>query len=119
MSTKNFKTKAIFITFLVIFISLLINFTRQAFVYYRTMISIAQKEKEIQALQEKQKALEIKLQEVQSLKFLDKQSREILGIGDATGSSLLIKPEEKTTVYSGKMPSGSFFWQQWLDLFGF
>ena len=119
MSTKDFQTKAIFITFLFFFLILILSFLKQSWVYYHTISNLSQKERAIQALQQRKKALEAKLEEVQSPKFLDKQSREILGVGDATGAAWLSHSSEKAVVYSGEMPPGPSHLQQWLSLFGF
>jgi len=119
MSTKNFKQKAIFVSFLVLSFGLVSSSINQIVVYNRTIKSIKQKQKEMQALEEKNKALRVRREEVQSLKFLDEQSRGVLGLGDASGTARLSTGSPNLVVYTGEIPPGSSNLQKWRELFGF
>lgn len=70
------------IVFLVIFLAFLVNFFRQVTVYYWTSRQLAKKQKELKALEEKNRALQVRLEEVQSPKFVEEQARKLLGMGD-------------------------------------
>lgn len=119
MSTKSQAQKLLRIIFFVIFLGFLVNFFRQATIYFRTNRRLTQKEKELKALEEKNRALKVRLEEVQTPKFLEEQARKLLGVGESrtnatTLSASLSKtsetlPEEEETA----LPN----YQKWWRLF--
>ncbi len=85
MSTKKLGQKALFLIFLILFFSLLSSSLRQILVYFHTNARVTEKQKELKQLEEENRALKVRFEEVQSPKFLDEQARKLLGVGDAKG----------------------------------
>ncbi len=93
MSTNNegkTKGKLIGLGLLVILFASLMAALRQAGVYYSSQKKLAQEEKELQGLQEKNRALQVRLEEVKKPEFLDEESRKLLGLGDSQRGSLIL-----------------------------
>lgn len=101
-------------------LSVLSGSIRQLYVNYHTKSIIKQKQKELEALEEKNRALKVRLEEVQSPKFLDEQARKLLGVGDASLSAV---PFVRNTGSEAKIeeskPKESSNLQKWRELFGF
>jgi cell division protein FtsB len=122
MSIKNFKHKALFLVLLFLMLSVLTGSIRQLYVNYHTKSIIKQKQKELKALEEKNKALKVRLEEVQTPKFLDEQARKLLGLGDASLSAVPILPMEEPDLEAAKeeaKPKELSNFQKWRELFGF
>lgn len=73
------------IVFFLIFLGFIVGVFRQIGIYFRTNRRLALRQKELRELEEKNRALKVRLEEVQSPKFLDEQARKLLGAGDNRG----------------------------------
>ncbi|RJR24119.1 hypothetical protein C4578_03535 [Candidatus Microgenomates bacterium] len=118
MSTNSFAKKIYPLFLIIITVSLAIGSLRHVFVYLRISKKIVDKEKELESLEEKNKALKVRLQEVQSPKFLDEEARKLLGVGDASGAAEITFDPIITEIpkEAPKEPSNL---QKWLSYFGF
>jgi cell division protein FtsB len=119
MSTKNSAQKLLRIIFLIIFLGFFVNFFRQATIYFRANRRLAQKQKELKALEEKNRALQVRLEEIQNPKFLEEQARKLLGVGDSRAMMAVLpiglpKAQENTF---GEKPVAPSNLQQWWRLF--
>jgi cell division protein FtsB len=119
MSTKNLAQKLLRIVFLVIFLGFLMNFLRQATAYFRANRRLVQRQKELKALEERNRALRFRLEEVQSPRFFEEQARKLLGVGDSRATIAVLptglsKAQENTP--EGEPAALSNF-QQWWRLF--
>jgi cell division protein FtsB len=117
MSTNPFVKKVLSLVLIIVVFSLAISSLRHVIVYYRVQRKTAEKEKEIKILEEKNMALKVRLQEVQSPKFLDEEARKLLGVGDASGAAeITFDPIITRAVEIPKEPSNP---KKWLNFFGF
>jgi len=119
MSTKNPAQKLLRIIFLIIFLGFLVNFFRQATIYFRANRRLVQKQKELKALEEKNRALQVRLEEIQNPKFIEEQARKLLGVEDsrttmAISPTGLPKAKENTLEEKPEIPSNL---RQWWQLF--
>ena len=122
LSIKNLKNKILFFILFFLIFSIFSGAIRQFYVNYRTKSIIKQKQNELEILEEKNRALKVRLKEVESPKFLDEQARRLLGVGDASLSATPVLPIESSNFEAEKEqvkavePSN---FQKWRTLFGF
>jgi cell division protein FtsB len=119
MSTKNLAQKLLRIVFLIVFLGFLVNFLRQVTIYFRANRRLAQKQKELKALEEKNRALRFKLEEVQNPRFFEEQARKLLGVGDSRATIALLPtglPKTQGNIFEEESVAFSNF-QQWWQLF--
>lgn len=103
---------------LLVLLGSLVGCLKQASIYFYTNRRLAQKERELKQLEEKNRALKIRLEEVEKPEFLDEQARKLLGMGDASrGASIrpTTAPETKTVTKEVKSELPNF--QKWWQLF--
>ena len=119
MSTKSQAQKLLGIIFFVIFLGFLVNFFRQATIYFRANRRLTQKQKELRALEEKNRALQVRLEEIQSPKFLEEQARKLLGVGDnqAAASSLSASLSKTSEALPEEEEIALPNYQKWWQLF--
>jgi len=118
MSTNSFVNKIISLVLVIIAFSLGINSLRHIIVYYRAERKINEKEKELKILEEKNLALKVRLQEVQSPKFLDEEARKLLGLSDASGAAEMTY-DPIITETPREIPKEPSNIQKWLLILGF
>ncbi len=119
MSTKNPGQNLLRIIFLIIFLGFMMNFFRQVAIYFRANRRVAQKQKELKALEEKNRALQARLEEIQNPKFIEDQARKLLGVGDSWATTAVSPtglPKAQENSLEEKPVSPSNF-QQWWQLF--
>lgn len=121
MSINNLgqkKAKIIHFGLLVVFICSLIGLFRQVSIYFYTNRKLAEKEHELKGLEEKNKALKVRFEEVQSPKFLEEQAKKLLGMGSLKKEILLeptFVPEPVVLANEEKIKQSNF--QKWLEFF--
>lgn len=118
MSTNSFAKKILSLVLVIVVISLAISSLRHVVVYFRIQRKTVEKEKELRALEEKNKALKVRLQEVESPKFLDEEARKLLGVGDASGAAEIILDPVVTEIPKEVQGKQSNL-KKWLTFFGF
>ncbi len=121
MSTNNpnkRKEKLISVGLLIVLLGSIIGAFRQAGVYYYTNRKLSQKEKELKRLEEKNRALKVRLEEIQRPEFLDEEARKLLGLGDA-GRGGLVRPTPvpEGAVFAKEAPAEPVNFQKWWRLF--
>ncbi|HUV71771.1 MAG TPA: septum formation initiator family protein [Clostridia bacterium] len=116
MSIKLLEKKILFLILLFLFFSLLSSCIRQILVNFNTTNQVAKRQKELAQLEEKNEALRVRLEEVQSREFLDEQARKLLGVGDVSASA---RPPEKSQSVPQKPQEERKLanWQKWFRLF--
>lgn len=103
---------------LLVLLGSLVGCLRQASTYFYTNRRLAKKERELKQLEEKNRALKIRLEEVEKPEFLDEQARKLLGMGDASKEVSIrptTAPETKTVIKEVKSELSNF--QKWWQLF--
>lgn len=116
MSIKLLTKKVPSLIILVLFLSLLSSCIRQILVNFNTTNQVAKKKKELVQLEEKNQALKVRLEEVESREFLDEQARKILGLGDASASPKLAEKKVDFPKPLSEEEEKSN-WRKWLELF--
>lgn len=109
---NSFGRKIISAVFGVVVLSLLVNFFRQGVVYHRINKRLAREKEALKVLEEKNRQLKERLEEVKSPKFLEKEASMILGL--AEDSRGLVTPTEVPEVQKSEgtpLPNYEKWWR--------
>lgn len=112
------KAKIIHFGLLAVFICSFIGLFRQVSIYFYTNRKLAEKEQELRGLEEKNQALKVRFEEIQSPEFLEEQAKKLLGMGSPK-KEVLSEPTSvpgPVILVNEKKNKRSNF-QKWLELF--
>ena len=111
---NNFGRKIASVVFLVIILSLSVNFFRQGVVHHRINKRLAKEEETLRALERRNQELKKRLEEVKSSQFLEEEASVILGLGE--GRRELVTPTESLNAQKLEEPSLPNY-EKWWRLF--
>lgn len=117
MSTQNLGRKLASIVLGIILCSLIIGGVRQFLLHRRLGLRLSEREKRLSQLKEENRALQARLEEVKSLKFVDEQAQKLLGVRSATALPLSSSSSSLTEETKETEKIAAENYQKWLNLF--
>lgn len=113
---QNYGKKIAWLVLVILTISLLVSLSRQLSLYFTLNSKLREEMKMLGQLEEKNKALKVRLEEVEKPEYVEKEISKLLG-NDRLETTLVIPTTDPNLSAEGPKVISRANYQKWLELF--